>query len=74
MALSCFKQVSLNSTAIFALWITVNYGARLLSDGFLCKNVRAKSLPGGIIKRLEGGWNTKQFYDPLSSKTLLPIK
>ena len=31
VALSCFKQVSLNFTANFALWIHCNLGARLLT-------------------------------------------
>ena len=32
VALSCFKQLPLTSNAIFALWIKVNFVARLLSN------------------------------------------
>ena len=58
-----------NFTAIFALWIKVSFGARLLSDvlrGLMLYpyntfNFHATilSLPVGVVKDLRNGWNAK---------------
>lgn len=68
VALSCFKQLSLISTTIFALWINVNFGVRLSSDvagdlmlssdSFLDFYAKILSLPVRAVKDQKNEWNT----------------